>query len=64
MSLGGIPPLSGFWAKFTLLREALLRGEGWLVLTALATGLLTLYSMTKIWKEAFWKAAPDDAPAP
>jgi multicomponent Na+:H+ antiporter subunit D len=64
MSLGGIPPLSGFWAKFTLLREALTLGDGWLVLTALATGLLTLYSMTKIWKEAFWKAAPADAPVP
>ncbi len=64
MSLGGIPPLSGFWAKFTLLREALALGDGWLVLTALFTGLLTLYSMTKIWKEAFWKAAPGDAPAP
>ncbi len=64
MSLGGIPPLSGFWAKFTLLREALRLGEGWLVLAALFTGLLTLYSMTKIWKQAFWKIAPDDAPAP
>jgi multicomponent Na+:H+ antiporter subunit D len=26
-------------------------------------GLLTLYSMTKIWAEGFWKAAPADAPA-
>ena len=26
---------------------------------ALLVGLLTLYSMTKIWAEVFWKAAPD-----
>lgn len=63
MSLGGIPPLSGFFAKFALLREALRLGDGWLTFVALAVGALTLYSMTKIWKEAFWKAPPEPAPA-
>jgi multicomponent Na+:H+ antiporter subunit D len=64
MSLGGIPPLSGFFAKFALLREALRLGDGWLTLVALAVGLLTLYSMTKIWREAFWKSAPEGMPEP
>lgn len=59
MSLGGIPPLSGFFAKFGLLQEALRMEEGWLTAVALGVGLLTLYSMTKIWREAFWKAAPE-----
>ena len=34
---------------------------------AAGVGLLTVYSMTKIWNEAFWKAAPEGArnePAP
>jgi multicomponent Na+:H+ antiporter subunit D len=30
-----------------------------LVATALAVSLLTLFSMTKIWSEAFWKQAPE-----
>ena len=30
----------------------------WLVGCALFVGVLTLYSMTKIWAEAFWKKAP------
>lgn len=64
LSLGGIPPLSGFFAKFALLREALQLGDGWLTFVALAVGLLTLYSMTKIWKEAFWKEAPKGMPPP
>lgn len=64
LSLGGIPPLSGFFAKFALLREALILGDGWLTFVALAVGLLTLYSMTKIWKEAFWKSAPATMPTP
>jgi len=64
LSLGGIPPLSGFFAKFALLREALALGDGWLTFAALGTGLLTLYSMTKIWREAFWKEAPTNMPKP
>ena len=58
MSLGGIPPLSGFFAKFVLVREGLAIGQGWVIAAALAVGLLTLYSMIKIWNEAFWKDAP------
>ncbi|MGR3483948.1 MAG: Na+/H+ antiporter subunit D [Paracoccaceae bacterium] len=58
-SLAGFPPLSGFWAKFILVR-ATIEIEAWLlVFVALAVGLLTIYSMTKIWAEAFWKAHPD-----
>lgn len=58
MSLGGIPPLSGFFAKFALVREGLALGQWAVMAAALAVGLLTLYSMVKIWNEAFWKAAP------
>jgi len=57
-SLAGIPPLSGFWAKFILVRAGL-ETEGYLiVVTALVVSLLTIFSMTKIWAEAFWKNAP------
>ena len=31
---------------------------------ALVVGLLTVYSMTKIWLNAFWKARPDEAGPP
>ncbi len=58
MSLGGIPPLSGFFAKFALVREGLALGQWTATAAALAVGLLTLYSMVKIWNEAFWKDAP------
>lgn len=61
MSLAGIPPLSGFWAKFLLLRATLEAGYFWLVLIGLGVSLLTLYSMLKIWNEAFWKSANDPA---
>jgi multicomponent Na+:H+ antiporter subunit D len=66
LSLAGIPPLSGFWGKLVLVKAGL-DAEQWVV-TAVALGvsLLTLFSMTKIWNEAFWKDAPEDEhePAP
>ena len=60
MSLAGIPPLSGFFAKLGLLRAGLAAGEYAIVAAAVATGFFTLFSMTKIWNEAFWKPAPED----
>jgi multicomponent Na+:H+ antiporter subunit D len=58
LSLAGIPPLSGFWAKLILVRAGL-DAQGYVIVTvALAVSLLTLFSMTKIWSEAFWKEAP------
>lgn len=58
-SLGGIPPLSGFWAKFAVVKAGI-GIESWGAVTAaLLVGVLTLYSMTKIWAEAFWKQQPD-----
>ncbi len=59
LSLAGVPPLSGFFAKLLLVRAGLEARRYWIVAAALAVGLLTLFSMTKIWAEAFWKAPPD-----
>lgn len=57
-SLAGIPPLSGFWAKVTLVRAGLATEQYAIVAVALGVSLLTLFSMMKIWTEAFWKARP------
>jgi multicomponent Na+:H+ antiporter subunit D len=58
LSLVGIPPLSGFWAKLIVLREALSLGHVAWTVVALVVSFLTLYSMMKIWMEAFWKPHP------
>jgi multicomponent Na+:H+ antiporter subunit D len=61
-SLVGVPPTSGFWGKFLLLREAFAQGRFVWGGIALVVGFLTLYSMSKIWLEGFWKPRPPDAP--
>jgi len=58
-SLAGFPPLSGFWAKYLLVKASLDVQMWWVAFIALAVGLMTIFSMTKIWGEVFWKPHPD-----
>ncbi|OCH98264.1 NADH/ubiquinone/plastoquinone [Legionella jamestowniensis] len=58
-SLAGIPPLSGFWGKFLLVKSAFITEHYYLAIISLLASLLTLYSMTKIWNQVFWKDIPD-----
>lgn len=58
LSLAGIPPLSGFWAKLVLVKASLAGGSWWAAGVALLTGIFTLLSMSKIWNETFLKAHP------
>lgn len=61
LSLAGLPPFSGFLAKFSLVEAGLSVGSGAMVAVSLVVGLLTLYSMTKIWSGVFWGEA-EEAP--
>jgi multicomponent Na+:H+ antiporter subunit D len=54
LSLAGIPPLSGFFAKFGLLRAAIAGGDTLAILVVVGVGLLTVFSMLKIWRALFW----------
>jgi multicomponent Na+:H+ antiporter subunit D len=58
LSLSGVPPLSGFWAKLSLVKAGLDSEAFVTVFVALSVSILTLFSMTKIWAEVFWKDAP------
>ncbi len=57
-ALAGFPPLSGFWAKLLIIKASLESRQYSLAVLAAAVGLLTVFSMIKIWSEAFWKPAP------
>jgi multicomponent Na+:H+ antiporter subunit D len=57
-SLAGIPPFSGFWAKLSILKAAVESEMYICLIVGLAVGVITLFSMTKIWSEAFWKDKP------
>lgn len=59
-ALAGVPPLSGFFAKFVLIKAGIEAGQFIIVGFAIATAMLTLYSMIKIWNEAFLKKPPEN----
>jgi multicomponent Na+:H+ antiporter subunit D len=73
LNLGGIPPFSGFIGKVALLEAGTENGSvlAWILVGgAVATSLLTLYVMARVWTKAFWRARVDapegelSAPAP
>lgn len=59
-SLAGLPPLSGFWGKFMLAKAGLAINSYVIVAVSLLVGLLTLFSMSKIWLAVFWSSTPDE----
>ena len=56
LSLSGIPPFSGFWAKLTVIQAAFENERLWLGIVALVVGYLTIVSMGGVWANAFWKS--------
>ena len=58
LSLAGVPPFAGFWAKLLLAKATLDAGRYGLTFAVLGVGLLTLFAMARIWAEVFWAAHP------
>lgn len=54
LSLIGIPPFSGFWAKVGMFRLAIMDYQIWVAICMIAGSFFTLYSMIKIWDGVFW----------
>ena len=59
-SLAGLPPLSGFFGKYLVIKAGIEADQLFLSLVALFVGLFTLFSMVKIWMEVFWKKVPEE----
>jgi multicomponent Na+:H+ antiporter subunit D len=70
LSVAGIPPLSGFISKFSLIQAGVAQDEYAIVAVSLVVSLLTLFSMVRIWIGAFWSppeatfAGAPDGPVP
>lgn len=64
LSLGGIPPFSGFLGKLALFEAGAQDGSvlAWILIAAGAlTSLLTLYALARAWNMTFWRDAEEVA---
>jgi multicomponent Na+:H+ antiporter subunit D len=64
LSLAGLPPLSGFFAKFSLLKASLETHQGIAAAAIVLVGLLTIFSMLKIWVAVFWGSPLENTRTP
>ena len=58
-SLVGIPPLSGFWPKLSLIGEGFNTENYWAVAAIIFASFITLVIIAKLWAEVFWKDAKE-----
>jgi multicomponent Na+:H+ antiporter subunit D len=66
LNLAGIPPFSGFLGKLGLMRAGVADGRplAWLLVAgSVATSLLTLYAIGRVWNLAFWRTPRVETPA-
>lgn len=59
LSIAGIPPLPGFFAKLALIRALLEREQYLATAIVLGVSMLTLFNVTRLWSEIFWKERPE-----
>ena len=66
LTLAGIPPTSGFIAKLSLLQAGAAAGVATAVVAGVvvATSLLTLYAMARVWVRVFWGSPQPPQPDP
>lgn len=63
-SVAGIPPLSGFWPKLSLISESFKAGEFisgnfWMIAAILFGTFITLFVIARLWSEVFWKESKE-----
>lgn len=60
LSIGGVPPLMGFYAKIALFKAALDRGYMFLVFIAVVASILSIYLYVKLGKEIFFEKVTEE----
>ena len=64
LSLGGIPPLAGFWAKLYVFLAGVQAGLWWLVLVGVLASVLSLYYYLMVVRQMYMVAPPSPDPLP
>ena len=61
LAISGLPPMSGFWPKYALVKSSLDAGAWVLAATLLFAGLTSTIALGRIWAYVFWRNQPAEA---
>jgi len=61
-SMAGVPPMLGFWAKISVLQEAINTGFVWLAIAGVAASIIGAYYYIKVVKVIYFDKPEDEVP--
>ena len=62
MSMAGVPPFVGFWAKWSVLREVVAADHAWLAAVAVLFAVIGLFYYLRVVRLMYFERADDPAP--
>jgi NADH-quinone oxidoreductase subunit N len=60
LSMAGVPPFLGFWAKWAVLRELIASGQTWLAIVAVAFSVIGLFYYLRIVRHVYFDDAESE----
>ena len=64
LSMAGVPPFVGFWAKWSVLREVIAAGSTWLAVVAVLFSVVGLFYYLRVVRLMYFDRPADAAPVP
>ena len=62
LSMAGVPPFAGFWAKWAVLREVIASGSVWLAALAVFFAVIGLFYYLRVVRLVYFEKAEDTSP--
>jgi NADH-quinone oxidoreductase subunit N len=62
LSLAGIPPLAGFWAKFRIFQAAIAADQAWLAIVMVVNSVISVFYYVLVIRPMFFVDAPGAKP--
>ena len=60
LSMAGVPPFLGFWAKWAVLKEVVAVGETWLAVVAVAFSIIGLFYYLRVVRHVYFDEPAGD----
>ena len=62
LSMAGVPPFVGFWAKWSVLREVVAADQVWLATVAVVLAVIGLFYYLRVVRLVYFEEGQDAAP--